>query len=63
MDDNEFLFNKKLVQQINRFWLKRGIVAGARVKKHMRPDGEVYYTIVSNLLVEDDYTIDVRRED
>lgn len=62
MSENEFLFNKKLVQRINMFWLKRGINAGARLKKHIKPDGEIYYTIVSNLIVEKDYTVDVRRE-
>jgi|TARA_R100000995_G_scaffold46837_1_gene22192 hypothetical protein len=62
MNEDNFKFNKKLVQTINMFWLKRGINAGARLKKHMLPDGEIYYTIVSNLIVEKDYTVDVRRE-
>ena len=63
MNEDNFKFNKKLVQTINMFWLKRGINAKARLKKHMLPDGEIYYTIVSNLIVEKDYTVDVRRED
>lgn len=62
MSEDDFIFNKNLVQQINMFWLKRGINAGARLKKHIKPDGEIYYTIVSNLIVEKDYTVDVRRE-
>ena len=62
MNEDNFIFNKKLIQIINMFWLRRGINAGARLKKHILPDGEIYYTIVSNLIVEKDYTVDVRRE-
>jgi len=62
MNEDTFIFNKKLIQIINMFWLRRGINAGARLKKHILPDGEIYYTIVSNLIVEKDYTVDVRRE-
>ena len=62
MSEDDFIFNKNLVQRINMFWLKRGVNAGARLKKHMKLDGEIYYTIVSNLIVEKDYTVDVRRE-
>ena len=39
MNEDNFKFNKKLVQTINMFWLKRGINAGARLKKHMLLDG------------------------
>jgi len=62
MNEDNFIFNKKLIQIINMFWLRRGINAGARLKKHILPDGEIHYTIVSNLIVEKDYTVDVRRE-
>jgi len=62
MTENEFFFNKKLVQTINMFWRRRGINAGARLKKFITSDGEIRYTIISNLIIEENYIVDVKKE-
>lgn len=44
MNEDTFMFNKKLVQTINMFWLKRGIRAGARLKN-------IYYQMETYIIL------------
>ena len=62
MTENEFFFNKRLVQTINMVWRRRGVNAGARLKKYLTPAGDIRYTIISNLVVDENYIVDVKRE-